>query len=270
MSEPVKKALNKSLELLIIFVVFILINKIFDIVIDRFINRNKNKNFKTIMSFFKRLKKIVLYTICVIICLSKFAIFSTLSVTILSGIGIITTVVGLAAKDLLTDFFASLCIVFDGPYKIGDVIHLLDIDVTGTVEEITMRHTIIRTIYNKRVIIPNSSMNTKAIENLDKVDNEICVFGEYPISYDSDVDKALKILSEETGKLYTPVIDTEFPKVRVISWDPSSITLRTWIWGADVANANENRFKLNYIIKKRFNEEGIEIPYEHVNVIMKK
>ena len=270
MSEPVKNALDKILELLIIFVVFIFINKIIDMVIDKFINKNKNKNLKTIMSFFKRLKKIVLYTICVIICLSKFSIFSTLSVTILSGIGIITTVVGLAAKDLLIDFFASLCIVFDGPYKIGDVIHLLDNDVTGTVEEITMRHTIIRTIYNKRVIIPNSSMNTKAIENLDKVDNEICVFGEYPISYEADVDKALKILSEETKKLYKPIIDTEYPKVRVVSWDPSSITLRTWIWGADVANANENRFKLNYIIKKRFNEEGIEIPYEHVNVIMKK
>ena len=274
MNETFKHILSKSIDILLIIGFFYIVNLLIDRIMNKIQKRKKNKSFNTVWLFFKRLKKIILYSLAIIICLSRFETFSTLSVTILSGIGIITTVLGLAAKDALMNFFGSLGLVFAGPFEVGDFIQCIDKDISGTVEEITMRHTIVKTIKNKRVVVPNSVMNNLAIENYNRSDNEVCMFAEYPISYESDVDKAIKILEEESKKLYKPISEynknVEFPKVRLISWDASGITLRSWIWGKDSGDAFENLFKLNYVVKKRFEEENIEIPYNHMEVILDK
>ena len=146
--------------------------------------------------------------------------------------------------------------------------------VSGTVEDITMRHTIIRTINNRRVIIPNCQMNSYIIENFNYKDNENVKLVDYSISYEADIDKAISIIKDEMKKLYRPCKkginkDVEFPKVRVASWNDSSISLRAWVWGKDNSDVYDNMYKLNYVIKKRFDEENIEIPYPHV-VVTKK
>ena len=71
------------------------------------------------------------------------------------------------------------------------------------VEDITLRHTVIRTVDNKRVIIPNGRMDEITIENYNHTDNEVCRFVEYPIAYTADVDKAMNILKEEINKFIT-------------------------------------------------------------------
>ena len=81
-------------------------------------------------------------------------------------------------------------------------------------------------------------------------------------------------IKDEMKKLYRPSKkginkDVEFPKVRVASWNDSSISLRAWVWGKDNSDVYDNMYKLNYVIKKRFDEENIEIPYPHV-VVTKK
>lgn len=67
-----------------------------------------------------------------------------------------------------------------------------------------MRHTIIRTINNRRVIIPNSQMNSYTIENFNYSDNENMKLVDFTISYESDVDKAMNIIKEEMCKMYHP------------------------------------------------------------------
>ena len=165
-------------------------------------------------------------------------------------------------------------IAFSDPFEIGDYIKCVEIDLNGYVEDITLRHTVIRTIDNKRVIIPNGRMDEITIENYNHTDNEVCRFVEYPIAYTADVDKAMNILKEEIDKLYNQNTNginkhVEFPKVRVVKWDSSSIIIRGWVWGADNSMTHEEIFNLNYIIKKRFDKEGIEIPYNYLNVIQK-
>jgi small conductance mechanosensitive channel len=274
MSEILKNYLNKAIEIVVILFIIYIINKLLNDIIDRVIKRRKDKNLTTAMLFLKRVKKYVLYVLGILVCLSRFSALSSLSVTILSGLGIIATVLGLAAKESLTNFFGSLGLIFGHPFEVGDYIKAINQDIEGTVEEITMRHTIIKTINNKRIIVPNSSMNSFSVENYNHTDNEICLFGDYPIAYESDINKALNIVKEEINKLYHPNPngknkDVEFPKVRVQSWDSSSITIRAWIWGSNVGEATDNKYSLNYILKKRFGESKIEIPYEHIDVTLK-
>lgn len=266
--------LDKCIGIILIIAVAILINKIVDKLIDRTIRRKRKKNVTTLLMFIKRIKKLILYSLMIILVLGQFEAFHKFSVTLLSGLGIGSVVLGLAAQESLKDFFGSFALVIGDAFEVGDFIECTSLGVSGTVEDITMRHTIIRTINNRRIIIPNGQLNSYTIENFNYSDNENMKLVDFVVSYESDVDKAMNIIKEEMKKMYHPNPkgknkDVEFPKVRVASWNDSSITLRAWVWGKDNSETFENMYNLNYIIKKRFDKEGIEIPYPHVVTIKK-
>lgn len=270
-----EKYLDKVIAVVIILAVAIALNKIIDGVINRTIRHKRKKNVTTLLMFIKRIKKFVIYALAILVCLTQFDVFNSFSVTLLSGLGIGSVVVGLAAQESLKNFFGSVAIVIGNPYEVGDFIECIDKGVSGTVEDITMRHTIIRTINNRRVIIPNCEMNTYTIENFNYNENENVKLVDYEISYESDVDKAIKILKEEMEKLYHPNPkgrnkDVEFPKVRLLELGDDGIKLRVWIWGDNNSDVFENMYQLNYAINKRFPKEGIEIPYPHVQVVENK
>ena len=274
MKEFLDKYLDKFIAIILIVFVTVIVNKVLDSLIDRTIRRKRKKNVTTLLMFIKRIKKLILYGLMILLALGQFDTFHKFSVTLLSGLGIGSVVLGLAAQESLKDFFGSFALVVGDAFEVGDFIECPSQNLSGTVEDITMRHTIIRTINNRRIIIPNSQMNSYAIENFDFKDNENMKLVDFTISYESDVDKAIKIIKDEMNKLYHPSNkgrnkDVEFPKVRVASWNDSSISLRAWVWGKDNGDAFENMYKLNYEIKKRFDKEGIEIPYPHVVAIRK-
>ena len=274
MEEFFDKYLDKFIAIALIIIFTIIINKILDNIIDRTIRKKRKKNVTTLLVFVKNVKKLVLFSLMVLIVLGQFDTFHKFSITLLSGLGIGSVVLGLAAQESLKDFFGSFALVIGNTFEVGDFIECSNLNVSGTVEDITMRHTVIRTIKNRRVIIPNSQMNSYIIENFNYSDNESIKFVHFSVSYECDLDKAMNIIKEEMNKLYHPNPkgrnkDVEFPKVRVYSWEESSINIRAWVWGKDNSDTYENMYKLNYIVKKRFDEEGIEIPYPHI-VTLKK
>ena len=97
----------------------------------------------------------------------------------------IAVVAGLAAQEALGSVVSGMMILAFKPFKMGDVVRYVDNDITGTVEEITLHHTAVRTFENKRVIIPNSKMNSAIIENADYADSKVCVFLTVGITYES-------------------------------------------------------------------------------------
>ena len=264
--------LNKIISIVVIIVIILMINLIIDSIIKKAIKVRNKKNVTTLLLFIKRIKKIVLFILGILICLSKFNMFSSFSVTLLSGLGVSSIILGLAAQESLKNFFGTIAIVVGSPFEVGDFIECVEKNVSGTVEDITMRHTVIRTINNRRIIIPNSEMNSFTIENFNYKDNESVKMVDYAISYEADVDKAIDLMKEEMKKLYKPNEngrnkDVEFPKIRVGSWEDSGITLRAWIWGKDNTDVFENVYILNYKIKKAFEKNNIEIPYPHMKIV---
>lgn len=274
MKDFLDKYLDKFISIVVIIAIIVVVNKVLDELINRTIRRKRKKNVTTLLMFIKRIKKLILYSLMILLCLEQFDAFHKFSITVLSGLGIGSVVLGLAAQESMKNFFGSLALVIGDAYEVGDFIECSMQGVSGTVEDITMRHTIIRTINNRRVIIPNCQMNSYIIENFNYKDNENVKLVDYSISYEDDIDKAISIIKDEMKKLYRPSKkginkDVEFPKVRVASWNDSSISLRAWVWGKDNSDVYDNMYKLNYVIKKRFDEENIEIPYPHV-VVTKK
>ena len=150
--------------------------------------------------------------------------------------------------------------------------------MVGTVADITLRHTVLRNFENKMIVIPNAIMNKEKLINFNLNDLKICERIQIGISYDSDVDLAKKIMREECEKhpmifdnrSAADVLDGK-PIVRtaLVSLDDSSVAIRAWAWARNYSDSFNMRCDLLESIKKRFDKEGIEIPFPHRTVVFK-
>ncbi len=199
--------------------------------------------------------------------------------TLVASSGILAIVIGFASQEALSNVISGILIAIFQPFKVNDVIKLNGKGIIGIVEDIDLRDTVIKTFNNQRVIIPNSVMNQEVIQNATINEKEICKFFEIGISYDSDIDKAKKIIREEalkhplffdnrTKKEKKDNIDPI--KIKVINLGDSSVDIRAWVWTKDFGSAFALGCDLNESVKKRFDNEGIEIPFPHTTVVMKK
>ncbi|MGM9705217.1 MAG: mechanosensitive ion channel family protein, partial [Prevotella sp.] len=201
-----------------------------------------------------------------------------ISNSILASAGILAMAVGLASQEALSNIIGGLFIIFSRPFKVGDYIKVDDI-VIGTVMEITLRHTVIRNVENRMILIPNNKINSSTIVNSSYGDEHTCSFIEVGVSYNTNLDKAIDVMrdvimqhpmlvdhrTEEDIKSGTPEV-----VIRVIELGDSAITLRAWAWAETTAKAFVMKCDLLKAIKERFDSEGIEIPYPYFNQIIMK
>ena len=126
----------------------------------------------------------------------------------------------------------------------------------GVVEDITLRHTVIRTWENRRVIIPNAVIGEATIVNSTIEDEATCQWVEIGISYE-------RRTSEE--------LESGVPKVsvRMVRITDSSLVLRAYVWAIDPVQARVMHFELNRTIKLHFDREGIILPYPQRTVTFK-
>jgi small conductance mechanosensitive channel len=124
------------------------------------------------------------------------------------------------------------------PFKISDIIEFKD-GQKGVIEEITLRHTIIKDYENKRIVIPNSIISEETIINSNISDERIRKHIVFSISYDSDIDNAMEIIRDEVIK-HPLNIDNRTAKekankdpivlVRVIAFSEFSVDLKVYAW----------------------------------------
>lgn len=183
-------------------------------------------------------------------------------------------VVGFAAQDTLGNVAGGVMILFFKPFIIGDFVRYVDSNVSGVIEEITLRHTAIRTPENKRIIIPNGTINSAVIENANYADKRICELFNVGITYESDMEKAIQLLRDEVMRqplhldVRTPEEKLTQPevKVEVVELADSAVILRAWLWAADQTDATALKFALNRSVKNRFDAENIEFAYPHITI----
>ena len=190
--------------------------------------------------------------------------------------GVLAVVAGLASQQALGSMVSGAMILFFKPFVIGDVINMVSEGVTGTVEEITLRHTILRTVENKRVIIPNDSMSSAIIENANHTESKVCLLLDLGISYESDITHAMHIMREEIQHhpdFYDNRTEEDKQKnappvvVRVQELGESAVLLRAQLWAKDSGVAFAMRSDLLQSIKERCDQEGVEIAYPHLVVV---
>lgn len=231
---------------------------------------------ETKASFVRQIVVAVVYIIGVAAFLSLIPGMEKVSNSILASAGIGAMAVGLASQDALSNIVGGLFIIFSRPFKVGDFIMVDDI-ITGTVVEITLRHTVIRNAENRMILIPNNKMNSSTVVNSSYGETATCAFVEVGVSYSTDLDRAMDTMRDEIMK-HPMLIDHRSDAerkagapqvvVRVTALGDSAITLRAWAWAATPGNAFTMKCDLLKAVKERFDGEGIEIPYPYFNQIV--
>lgn len=197
--------------------------------------------------------------------------------TALGGAGVLAIIIGVSSQEALSNLIGGMFIIIFKPFKIGDIVSIDNV-IEGTVTDITLRHTVIRTWRNRMVVIPNSIINKEKLTNHDLGERKCCEYVEMGISYDSDVDLAKKIMSEECEN-HPFILDNRttedkaagipIVKVSLVEFADSSVILRAWAWAANLGNVVALKRDVYETIKKRFDAEGIEIPFPYRTVVMK-
>ena len=157
-----------------------------------------DKRDHTTISGIGHVARLLLIFIATITTLQEFGISLTGLLTF-GGVG--GLVVGLAAKDLLSNFFGGLMIYFDRPFKVGDWISSPDRDIQGTVERIGLRMTMIRAFDSRPLYVPNSVFSSVVVKNPSRMRNRR-IYETIGLRY-KDADKMAEVVANVKAMLET-------------------------------------------------------------------
>lgn len=189
----------------------------------------------------------------------------------LSSIAVIFGVLGLGLgfglQNIISNFFAGIVIIISRPVKVGDLISMGE--NRGFITRINTISTVMTTLWNETLIIPNSLLISDVIFNDSYSDKSIIIKNPISVSYKTNLDVAKDVLVE-IGES-NPFIKTgTFPEVRLKEFGDSGITLTLYITVGDVADRNAAMSWNNFEIWRDFKKHKIEIPYPQMDLHIKE
>ena len=213
---------------------------------------------KTLETFVCNLVRMVLLVIVVIAAIGQVGIETTSFIAIFGAAGL---AVGLALQGSLSNFAAGVLIVLFRPYRVGDFIEAAGIN--GSVEQVQILTTILKTGDNKQVIVPNGQIMDSIITNYSANDTRRVdmVVG---VSYDDDLDKVRDTIKELIAA-EDRILDEPACTIAVSALADSSVNfvVRPWVKTPDYWGV---MFDLTEAIKKRFDQDGITFPFPQQDV----
>ncbi|MBI5523122.1 MAG: mechanosensitive ion channel family protein [Desulfarculus sp.] len=225
---------------------------------------------ETVLRYALRIKTVLVFLMGGVFYASLVPALRGLLGTLVASAGITALVMGFAAKSTMANLIAGLSLAFYRPIRIGDKVTIEG--EYGTVEDITLRHTIVRTWEAKRLVIPNEKIDQMTLVNYSIVDSRTLLALNLGIAYEADLDLARRLILEEVAKcpaIIPPEQASAPPAVRVIDWGDSALKLRVNVWVPDMDAYYAAKAHLLEAIKHRFDQEGVEIPYPHQVVLRK-
>ncbi len=221
-----------------------------------------------LVELFELIIKYLVWFVALMLILSAFMIDIT---PLLAGAGIAGLAIALAAQDIISNFFSGALITVDKPFKVGDRVKINE--YYGDVVAVGPRSTRLRTIEYQIVTIPNNMITTNVIINYSMPDPKLKMTIPVSVAYGTDIDKVTKILSE----IANDAIDKEDwllsdpkPAVFFIEFGASDLKFIVQLWSKAYNTPNEVRDCINRRVNARFVEEGIEIPFQQVDIHMRK
>jgi len=189
----------------------------------------------------------------------------------LTALGIGGLAVSLALKDTLTDVFAGLHILLSKKVQPGDFVSL-DSGEMGYIQNITWRNTKMLERTNNIIHIPNTKLSNAIIKNYDSGDPSFSVKIPVGVGYDSDLDVVERVVMEVANDLHQNMDEMNkqsTPSFKFRGFGQSSIDFMVYFRGNKYGDQNPIIHAFVKKLHKRFNEEGIEIPFPMRTVIQR-
>ncbi|MEF8880238.1 MAG: mechanosensitive ion channel family protein [Candidatus Nanohaloarchaea archaeon] len=245
-----------------VFVLGYFANKLSNVLVERAVKRRDGDPHAAVTG-----KKLTAYIIYPLTFVAVMGVFGFPLSALAGAVGLIGLGISFALKDMIANFFSGVLILTTRPFKVGDQISVDD--ESGTVQDIKIRATDVRTYDGRKVIVPNSKLYNDTVINNTAYDERRfdVVVG---ISYEDDIEtakeQAMQAL-EDTEK----VSSEPEPQVLVSELGGSSVNLKLRGWTrpsrASLVSASSDVTK---IVKEYYDDEGIDIPYPIRTVFMEE
>lgn len=234
------------------------INSISKIDIKQSKGLDKRKN--TIITLIKSIIKYVIAIIVIILILGIYGINTT---SLIASLGVATAIIGLAFQDTIKDFLAGVFLIFDNAYAVGDTVKINGF--TGEVVALGLKTTKIRAYTGEVMILSNSSFTEVINYNL----NHSKVLISVPVSYDTSMDSLEKILNNIKTIIEKEKDVYSMELLGIDEFADSSIKYAIIVECASMTHYGIKR-KVLGLIKEKFDNEGIVIPYNKIDVHIEK
>jgi small conductance mechanosensitive channel len=229
-------------------------------------------------NFLKNAVEFIVYIIALIVLFNSIPTLKSYGAALFAGAGVLAAIVGFASQSAFSNIISGIFIVIFRPFSVGDRVKVGQL-YSGDVEDITLRHTVIKDFENRRIVIPNSVINNETIINSTLENEVLCMFIELGLSFDSNLDQALRIMQEEAMK-HPDCLDNRTPeeiesgvpqvRVRLVNISETALQLRAGAWAKDPATGFAMKCDLLRSIKLRFDEAGLSLARPQQTVYLKQ
>lgn len=257
----IDNALNAGTKVIIVIVLF-LIGRYIIKFIRRLIRKSleKSKVDNGNINFIDATVKVILYILLIGLLAGYFGIETASIVAVLGSAGL---TIGLAFQGSLSNFAGGMLILLTKPFRMGDYVVVSGVGAEGTVDDIGMFYTRLKTVDNRSIVVPNSVISNTTLTNVTFYDVrklEVIV----GVSYKSDIDKVKSVLSNLLDK-ETFVVHNKEKQIFVNELNSGSIDIGMRFF-VKKSEYWASKWKILEDIKKEFDEQGIEIPYNQLDV----
>jgi small-conductance mechanosensitive channel len=218
-----------------------------------------------------RLVNYVLFFLTAIFVLSVLGVDVTSIAVAMGGLGI---GLGFGLQTIASNFVSGLILLFERPIRVGDRISLSDpasdpLDTrNGFVRAINLRATVIETVDNLILIVPNSEFVNTTIINWSQGEPRIRLRLRIGVAYSSDIDQVTRILLD-AARAHPGVLDDPAPDVYFVDTADSALEFQLLAWIGDMRMRRKIESDLRYDIVRRFRTEGVSIPFPQRDVYLK-
>ncbi len=222
-------------------------------------DKQRSKDLATTMTLARSISRYVIYLIAIFVVANHLGL-GTVFGNVITAAGIGTLAISFGAQSIVQDVVTGLFLIFEKQYGVGDYVKINDF--SGTVSAIAVRCTYLKSWTGEKIIIPNGKVST--VINYSQDFNMAVI--EVPVGYDQDTGKIMKIMQEVCDKYYDEheAICYDKPSVRgITAYKDSSVSVTVY-FKAKGRNHYTIQNDLRYLIKERFDQEGISIPFNQL------
>ena len=219
-------------------------------------NRVLKKHNNLTNTFLANAMKVIIVTVGIITLLSQYDAFKDVLKSLLTNSAILVAVVGFTLQNSIKNVIAGTLLLSADTFKVGDRIRIPKEDISGEIEELTLRHAKIKLATSERAIVPNYLLNDVVVINNNLDNDETCYALVIPVPINSDIRRAKEIV-ESVVNAHPDILKNRDSSVILTNYQLTSIEIHAMIWTKNIEDSFRVLSELRLEIAEEFLEKGI-------------
>lgn len=219
-------------------------------------NRVLKKHNNLTNTFLANAMKVIIVTVGIITLLSQYDAFKDVLKSLLTNSAILVAVVGFTLQNSIKNVIAGTLLLSADTFKVGDRVRIPKEDISGEIEELTLRHAKIKLATSERAIVPNYLLNDAVVINNNLDNDETCYALVIPVPINSDIRRAKEIV-ESVVDAHPDILKNRDSSVILTNYQLTSIEIHAMIWTKNIDDSFRVLSELRLEIAEEFLEKGI-------------